>query len=116
MYSNFVNFKAIRQNKNLVQLNEVFGGGEAADAKVSKGAMLTVRTSGFSDAPSEFACGEFPTPSESVMNEIKAQAAEISESFSSTMRYRRIEMPNPTEALTVIGRDTLNYCCNYGEE
>jgi hypothetical protein len=28
----------------------------------------------------------------------------------------RIVLPNPTEALTVIGREILNYCSNYGED
>lgn len=28
----------------------------------------------------------------------------------------RIVLPNPTESLTVIGREILNYCSNYGED
>ena len=29
---------------------------------------------------------------------------------------RRFVMPNPTDSLTIIGRDMLNYCSNYGVE
>ncbi|HPE95279.1 MAG TPA: hypothetical protein PLT66_04340, partial [Bacillota bacterium] len=81
------------------------GGGEAANEKVS------IRAA--SDPINE---ADYDGSDEAIMWKITKYAASLAADFTENSPYRSLPMQNPTEKLAVIGRRTLNYCYNYGEE